>query len=147
MPPSSTEAAGLLRIPALEAASGLLHAFSTLALGSMRQPGPGGDPLTPERLAFAAALGLDGARLTVAGAVHGTEVARVDGPAGAVRGHDALVTDRPDVPLLATFADCYPVVVHDPVRRALALVHAGWRGTALGIAARAVEALESEYGS
>ena len=144
MPRSSTDA---LRIPALEAETGLLHGFSTLAMGSMRLPVPGGEPLTPARVAFAAALGLDGARLTVAGAVHGAEVARVDGPAGAVKGHDALVTDRPDVPLLATFADCYPVVVHDPVRRSLALVHAGWRGTAAGIAARAVEALFREYGS
>jgi YfiH family protein len=116
-------------------------------MGSMRLPVPGGDPLTPERLAFAAALGLDGARLTVAGAVHGAEVARVDDPAGAVKGHDALVTDRPDVPLLATFADCYPVLLHDPVRGSLALVHAGWRGTAAGIAARAVAALRREYGS
>jgi copper oxidase (laccase) domain-containing protein len=39
------------------------------------------------------------------------------------------------------------VLLHDPVRRALALVHAGWRGTAAGIAARAVEALGHEYGS
>jgi len=145
MPRSSTN--GVLRIPALEAEPGLLHGFSTLAMGSMRLPAPGGDPLTPARLAFAAALGLDGDRLTVAGAVHGAEVARVDRPAGAVRGHDAVVTDRPGLPLLATFADCYPVLLHDPVRRSLALVHAGWRGTAAGIAARAVEALRREYGS
>jgi YfiH family protein len=145
MPLSSISA--VLRIPALEAEPRLLHGFSTLAMGSMRLPAPGGDPLTPERLAFAAALGLDGARLTVAGAVHGAEVARVDGPAGAVRGHDALVTDRPHVPLLATFADCYPVLLHDPVRGSLGLVHAGWRGTAAGVTARAVEALRGEFGS
>lgn len=153
-PPSRGRAGGggerstsVLRIPALAAEPGLLHGFSTLVMGSMRLPVPGGDPLTPARLAFAAALGLDGARLTVAGAAHGAEVARVDGPLGAVPGHDALVTDRPDVPLLATFADCYPLLLHDPVRRALALVHAGWRGTAEGIATRAVEALRREYGS
>jgi polyphenol oxidase len=137
----------ILHIAALDVEPGLLHGFSTVAMGSMRQPVPGGDPLTPARLDFAAALGLDGARLTVAGAVHGAEVARVDGPVGAVRGHDALVTDRPGVALLATFADCYPVLLHDPVRRTLALAHAGWRGTAAGIAARAVEALGREYGS
>jgi polyphenol oxidase len=158
MPPSFTElplpsrgraeqSSSVLRIAALDAEPGLLHGFSTLAMGSMRLPVPGGDPLTPARLDFAAALGVDGARLTVAGAVHGAEVARVDSPLGAVRRYDALVTDRPDVPLLATFADCYPVLLHDPVRRTLALVHAGWRGTAAGIAARAVEALSREYGS
>jgi hypothetical protein len=141
---SSTE---LLRIPALYAEPGLVHGFSTLSMGSMRLPAPGADPLTPARLAFAAALGLDGARLTVAGAVHGVEVARVDEPLGAVRGHDAVITDRPGLPLLATFADCYPVLLFDPTRRCLALAHAGWRGTAAGMAGRAVEALAREYGS
>jgi polyphenol oxidase len=146
MPPSSTDVS-ILRIPALEAEPGLLHGFSTLAMGSMRLPAPGAGPLTPARLAFAAALGVDGTRLTVAGAVHGAEVARVDRPLGAVRGHDAVVTDRPGLPLLATFADCYPVLLFDPVRRCLALAHAGWRGTAAGMAGRAVEALAREYGS
>jgi purine-nucleoside/S-methyl-5'-thioadenosine phosphorylase / adenosine deaminase len=146
MPPSSTEVP-VLHIPALAAEPGLIHGFSTVALGSMRLPAPGAGPLTPERRAFAATLGLDGARLTVAGAVHGAEVGRVDEPAGAVRARDALVTDRPCLPLLATFADCYPVLLYDPDRHALALVHAGWRGTAAGIAGRAVEALAGEYGS
>ena len=144
MPPSSTEL--VLQIPGLAAEPGLVHGFSTLAMGSMRLPAPGADPLTPARLAFAAALGLDGARLSVASGLHGAEVARVDQPSGAVRGHDAVVTDRPGLPLLATFADCYPVLLFDPVRRALALVHAGWRGTAAGIAGRTVEALGREYG-
>ncbi|HXM54557.1 MAG TPA: polyphenol oxidase family protein [Candidatus Dormibacteraeota bacterium] len=146
MPPSSTDAA-VLRIPALAAQPGLIHGFSTLAMGSMRTPAPGTGPLTPERRALAAQLGLDPERVTVAGAVHGAEVARVDEAVGAVRGRDALITDLPCLPLLATFADCYPVLVYDPVHRALALVHAGWRGTAMGVAARAVEALTREYGS
>ena len=144
---TSCAPAPVLRIPALEAEPGLVHGFSTLAMGSMRLPAPGGDPLTPQRRAFAHTLGLDGDRLTVAGAVHGTDVSRVDRPAGAVRASDGLVTDRPGLPLMATFADCYPVLLYDPVRQALALVHAGWRGTAAVIAAKAVEALHREYAS
>jgi len=145
MPPSSTDAR-ILRIPGLDAEPGLVHGFSTLPLGSMSPPGPGADPRTPERRAFADALGLDAALLTAAGAVHGAEVARVDAPAGVVRGSDAVVTDRLGLPLLATFADCYPLVLFDPRRRALALVHTGWRGTAAGLAARAVQALEAGFG-
>jgi YfiH family protein len=136
----------VLRIGALAAEPHLAHGFSRLALGSMRGPAPDGSPLTPERRAFAAALGLPAERLTAAGAVHGAEVARVDEPAGVVRGCDALVTDRPGLPLLATFADCYPVLLFDPGRRALALAHAGWRGTAAGIARGAVAALRRQYG-
>lgn len=141
----STEEAGVLRIPGLAAEPGLVHGFSTLARGSMRLPA--GAVLTPERRAFAAELGLDAERLTAIGAVHGAEVARVDEPSGIVPGVDALVTDRPGVPLIATFADCCPVLLYDPRRRALGLAHAGWRGTAAAVALRTLEALEREYGS
>ncbi|HEY4026509.1 MAG TPA: polyphenol oxidase family protein [Candidatus Dormibacteraeota bacterium] len=147
MHPSSTDTR-ILRIPGLEAESGMVHGFSTLALGNMRGPTPGVGSLTPQRCAFAADLGFDPARLTVLGAAHSACVARVDTPVqAAVRNVDVLVTDRPDLPLLCTFADCYPVLLYDPVRRALALAHAGWRGTAAGVATAAVEALRREYGS
>jgi YfiH family protein len=139
--------AAVLTIPALAEEPGLVHGFSTTALGSMRRQEGDGSPLTPARRAFAGALGLDPSRLTVAGAVHGAEVARVDAGAGTVPDVDALVTDRPGLPLLVTCADCYPLIVFDPVCRALALVHAGWRGTAGGVAGEAVRALCSEYGS
>lgn len=160
MPPSSTDDSALLppspqgagvkeilSVPRLAAEPGLIHGFSTLALGSMRGPAPGASLVTPARRAFAAALGLDGERLTVAGAVHGAQIARVDEPAGVVPGCDGLMTDRPGLPLLATFADCYPVLLYDPVQGALALTHAGWRGTAAGVAAEAVDAMREEYGS
>jgi purine-nucleoside/S-methyl-5'-thioadenosine phosphorylase / adenosine deaminase len=145
--PSPVEGEGVLGIPGLAAEAGLVHGFSTMALGSMRGPAPDGGPLTPARRAFAEVLGLDPGRLTAAGAVHGAEVARVDEPAGVVRGCDAVMTDRPGLPLLATFADCWPVLLYDPVRPAVALVHAGWRGSAAGIAVRAVAAMRREYGS
>ncbi len=137
----------LLTIPQLALDLRLRHGFSTLALGSMRRPEGSASTLTPPRRALAEELGLDPARLTVAGAVHGSEIARVDEPSGAVEGVDGLVTDRPGLPLLATFADCYPILLWDPELPALALVHAGWRGTAAGVAAAAVRVMEREYSS
>ncbi|HEY8641351.1 MAG TPA: polyphenol oxidase family protein [Candidatus Dormibacteraeota bacterium] len=136
---------GLLTIPALAAEPGLAHAFSTTALGSMRRTEA--ELLTPARRAFAARLGLDGDLLTVAGAVHGVEVSRVDAAQGAVEGVDGLVTDRPGLALLATYADCYPLLVYDPRQHAVGLAHAGWRGTAAGMAGALVAALVREYGS
>lgn len=59
---------------------------------------------------------------------------------------DGQITDRPGVALVAFSADCTPILLFDPVRRAIAAVHAGWRGTVKGIAARAVEAMVREYG-
>lgn len=59
---------------------------------------------------------------------------------------DGQITDRPGVALVTFSADCTPILLFDPVRRAIGAVHAGWRGTAQGIAARAVEAMVQEFG-
>ena len=60
---------------------------------------------------------------------------------------DGLVTNEPGVALVCFAADCTPVLLYDPEMHAIAAVHAGWRGTAKGIAARAVEVLMREFGS
>lgn len=59
---------------------------------------------------------------------------------------DGLVTDEPGLTLTVFSADCLPILFYDPVRRCAAAVHAGWRGTAMGIAAEAVEAMKRHYG-
>lgn len=56
----------MLRIPGLAAQPGLVHGFSTMALGDMRA-GPNGRALTAPRLAFAEALGVEPGRLVIAG--------------------------------------------------------------------------------
>lgn len=60
---------------------------------------------------------------------------------------DGICTNEPGVALVCFSADCTPILLHDPVRRAVAAVHAGWRGTAKGIAARAVETMVREFGT
>ena len=60
---------------------------------------------------------------------------------------DGLVTNEQGVALTIFSADCTPVLLYDPVARAIGAAHAGWRGTAAGIAARAVEAMQREFGS
>ncbi len=145
--PDAGASSQVLRISGLATQPGLIHGFSTLALGDMRWPGPTAGPLTAPRAAFAAALGLEPGRLVAAGAVHGAELARVYGAEGVVRGVDGLVTDARCLPLFATFADCYPIVLFDVTRPAVALAHAGWRGTLAGMAWRAVAALRREFGS
>ena len=59
---------------------------------------------------------------------------------------DALITNEPGVALVIFTADCTPILLHDPVTGAVGAAHAGWRGTALGIAARTVEAMTREFG-
>ena len=61
-------------------------------------------------------------------------------------GYDAFVTDIPEVCLITAHADCIPVQLYDPDRRVIAAVHAGWRGTALGIAAKTAELMKIRHG-
>lgn len=136
-----------LHIPELADEPGLIHGFSTVALGSVGlKHATDRDAVLASRDAFASALGLEGAPLTMIGSVHGAEVARVDESAYSIDDVDALVTDRPGVALFATYADCYPIVLWDPEKRVAGLVHAGWRGTQAGVATRAVEFMRDEFG-
>jgi YfiH family protein len=115
------------------------------------------DRVGANRRALCDALGID--RLTVADQQHGTRVARVD-EALAGAGHDgdddarlrlpatdALVTDRPGIALATLVADCAPVVLADPVRRAVAVVHAGRRGVVADLPGAAVRAMRDAFGS
>ena len=66
-------------------------------------------------------------------------------PAGrlAVPDADALVTADPAAVLAILVADCVPIVLHDPVARVLACVHAGWRGTVARVTDAALAAMAS----
>lgn len=84
---------------------------------------------------------------TVAGShqVHGDQVLQVE-EAGQYQGFDALITDRPGLFLTVTVADCTPILLFDPRRQVVAAVHAGWRGTVAGIAAKTLATMQREYG-
>ena len=136
-----------LHVSELADEPGLVHGFSTLAIGSVGlKHAADPAPVMASRRAFADVLGLDGAELTTVGSIHGAEVARVDRPGGSIDDVDALVTDQPGVALFATYADCYPIVLWDPEKRVAGLVHAGWRGTRAGVAKAAVTFMRDEYG-
>lgn len=76
---------------------------------------------------------------------HGTEVAIVDGPVtdSRLEGVDGVCTAVPGLCVAVSTADCIPILLYDPVCRAVAAIHAGWRGTVAGIAVRAVERMAS----
>ena len=83
--------------------------------------------------------------------VHGTDVLVVDKPVQHGQtfegGWDALVTDQPGVMVTVRTADCVPVLLHDPVRRVVAAVHAGWRGAVAGIVPKTVALLVDRFGA
>lgn len=60
---------------------------------------------------------------------------------------DAILTDNPNITLFMRFADCTPILLHDPVKGVVGVVHAGWMGTAKHAAGQAVRAMQHAYGS
>lgn len=82
------------------------------------------------------ALGIAAGRLQVLHQVHGTEIWDVPGACPAAG--DGLRTTVPQFALAVGIADCVPAFAWDTRQRRLALLHAGWRGTAAGILARAL---------
>jgi YfiH family protein len=146
VPVRTTPAA--LHVPELAGEPGLVHGFSTVAVGSLGlKHASDRNAVLESRRTFASVLGLDGAELTTIGSVHGAQVARVDEPVSSVDDVDALVTDSPDVALFATYADCYPIVLWDPEKKVAGLAHAGWRGTLARVGAEAVRFMREEFGS
>jgi YfiH family protein len=82
--------------------------------------------------------------------VHSADVVFADHPRpmeGEYRKADILLTDNPGVTLFMRFADCTPVLLYDPRKRAVGIVHAGWLGTVRGAARAAVGAMRERYGS
>lgn len=82
--------------------------------------------------------------------VHGTKVAVVDRPdmtRDDLEGYDALVTNLQGVAIGVRTADCVPILLHDPVRRAVAAVHSGWKGTVQRIVQKAIYTMKDKFGT
>lgn len=60
---------------------------------------------------------------------------------------DAVLTNTPGLTLFMRFADCVPILLFDPVKKVVGLVHSGWMGTVKQIAVAVVEKMTAEYGT
>ena len=67
--------------------------------------------------------------------------------AGLAGEGDALVTAQPGLSVSVRTADCYPILLADERKRAVAAVHAGWRGTAAQIVVRTLAAMHHQFGT
>jgi hypothetical protein len=82
--------------------------------------------------------------------VHSADVVVANAPHGSLRREfkaDAIVTDNPAVTLFMRFADCVPILLHDPKRHTIGIVHSGWLGTVRRAVTAAVHTMQSAYGS
>jgi len=60
---------------------------------------------------------------------------------------DGFITDKKNIPIAILTADCLSVFVYDPAEPAIAILHAGWRGTEKNIAAEGVRSMRERFGS
>ena len=82
--------------------------------------------------------------------VHDVKVAvvdRVDIPQDELDGCDAMITYLPGVAIGVRTADCIPVLLYDPVKKAAAAIHSGWRGTVSKIISKTVAKMRTAYSS
>lgn len=93
--------------------------------------------------------GRDTATVVHAHLVHGADVARVShADAGTwIPRVDGIITDQPGVALTMNFADCTPILLYDPRRKAIGLGHAGWQGAVKDLPGALVRAMVREFGS
>jgi YfiH family protein len=141
----------IVRAPALEGQSWLIHGFSTRTGGvtSAYRPGKAGEPgsdlnlgftqtdtrdnVLENRRRFLKALGAPSSmKLTTLKQIHSSSVLMVgehDLSAAEPCQGDGLMTNEPGILLAIQTADCIPVLIADVKKKAVAAFHAGWRGT------------------
>ena len=99
---------------------------------------------------FFRAIGAEDMRLATLRQIHSDAVCRVDAAtarAGEAPAGDALIAGEPGWLLAVQTADCVPILLADTKQRAIAAVHAGWRGTLRRIAAKALGRMQMEFGT
>jgi len=154
------------RFAHLAAQAGLVHGVTARHGGVSEGPYAslnlglhvGDDParVIANRCRLCEAMGLDFARFTLGAQVHGADLAEVgeaeagagrEDPSSAIPEVDGLVVRVPGVSVAVLSADCVPLLFYDPRLCVAAAVHAGWRGTAAGMASNAVRSLATRCGS
>ena len=81
--------------------------------------------------------------------VHSADVVCAHAPrleGDSPRQADVILTDQPDVTLFMRFADCVPILFHDPRRAVVGVAHAGWMGTLHDVPSATVSAMKTNYG-
>lgn len=120
------------------------YPYASLNLGKSTGDHP--DNVAENRQLFCGALGFQVGQMAWSKQVHGDQVCLVEQP-GGLEGFDALMTRMPGLLLTVSVADCTPILIFDARTRALAAVHAGWRGTAACIVAKTLGEMARCFGT
>ena len=140
----------ILRSPLLQSFEGINHAFTTRRGGvspppfdSLNLSSKAGDSqinVAENIRGLSEKLSIKG-DLFFLDQVHGNKVLTVgkNSANSGDRKFDAAISQAPNIPLAIVTADCLPLLIYDPKKKAIGAVHAGWRGTACGIAEKTIK--------
>ena len=146
----------VLQVPAFSKLPWLIHAFSTRpggisSLNNERVLNLGftdwdsRENVLENRRRFQTAAGAANLPLLSLKQIHSDVIHLFDtAPSDSCRG-DASLTNRPGLLLAIQTADCVPILLVDPKKRAIAAIHAGWRGTLARIAAKTIGAMQMHF--
>ena len=116
--------------------------YHSLNIGVFTNDNP--ENIRENRYRLFQSLGISEAQVAHSHQVHGEEILLAE-RAGQYEGYDALITAQSGLFLSVTVADCTPILVYDPVQKAVAAIHAGWRGTAARIVFKTMKAMETHF--
>ena len=148
----------LLQIPAFSKLPWLVHGFSTKPGGVSTQDGQKllnlgftdwdtKENVLENRRRFQSALGATDLKLISLKQIHSDVIHLFDAAPAEVCQGDASITNRPGLLLAVQTADCVPILLVDAKKRAVAAVHAGWRGTLARIVVKAVGQMQMHFNS
>lgn len=95
---------------------------------------------------FFEALGFSAEKVAYSYQIHEDKILSTT-QAGAYEGFDALITNQADVFVTVTVADCTPILIYDDKQKVVASIHAGWRGTVLGIVTKTIQQMTTDFGT
>jgi len=89
-------------------------------------------------------LGISEENLVTSTQVHGSDCLIAEKP-GHFIGYDAIITNKPNLFVSVSIADCVPILIYDPVQKVVGAVHAGWKGTQLEIVKKTIQLLTAIF--
>lgn len=128
--------------------SGRLGGVSTGEKGSLNLSFRVGDDPTcvaKNRTMISNALGIDYKKLIIPVQTHSANIGLVETGKDIWEDTDALVTNKKGLCIAVMSADCVPVLFYDPVKKVVAAVHAGWRGTVAYITALTIKKMQDTF--
>lgn len=114
--------------------------FDSLNIGF--SVGDRAEAVQANRQLVASSLGLS--KLSGCQQVHGNQVVMASQDSKEA---DGLISQQPQQALMNQHADCQVALFYDPIKKAIANIHCGWRGSVANIYAKAIQALQASYGS